>query len=480
MVDREEKCQGNRGGVVCSLPKTNRTSPKSELREDNIRIADTTKKETDTAKAAIIAFAQSASVLGLKNAVDPNSSLFRRLLWLCCVLAGTGFLIFHMWNRIIYYSTNPVAVNMEVEYKSSLEFPAVTICNNNVFLNSSLNTSVDRDIAYTYILGGQVKDRLQRIEHVNFSDYNWTEFFKKHSHKAKNMFSFGQDCLWSTRPLSPANFTERVTPIGTCYTFNAGSSPKLSTNFASKYAGLDLLLDAELDEYWPITVEAGFTIMIHEQDDVPVPPLLGIPVAPGGIVDLVLSVKQVENLPPPHGKCQERQLAYFDKFSTVNCIEECFFNLTLKQCSCQVPWGRYHDDVPECSPVELLPCWDVDFETFSIALNRCGCHAPCSETIYEYTMFSSKMADGYKHGLVARHPGTTVEYIDRNLLKLRVFYKSLTVEKITQQEAYSMLALFADIGGALGLVLGSTLMTAVEIVDFCAVLAVRYLLGKKI
>lgn len=36
-------------------------------------------------------------------------------------------------DRIIYYRSNPVNVNVKINYNQSLEFPAVTICNQNAF-----------------------------------------------------------------------------------------------------------------------------------------------------------------------------------------------------------------------------------------------------------------------------------------------------------------------------------------------------------
>lgn len=54
-------------------------------------------------------------------------------------------------------------------------------------------------------------------------------------------------------------------------------------------------------------------------------------------------------------------------------------------------------------------------------------------------------------------------------MQIAIYYEDRQVSRMIQESAYSGLTLAADIGGALGLILGSTLMTVVEIFDFVIV-----------
>jgi len=54
-------------------------------------------------------------------------------MWLVIVLASAGFLIFYAYNRISFYLKFTKNVNVEVNYLSKLEFPAVTFCNQNTY-----------------------------------------------------------------------------------------------------------------------------------------------------------------------------------------------------------------------------------------------------------------------------------------------------------------------------------------------------------
>ena len=53
--------------------------------------------------------------------------------------------------------------------------------------------------------------------------------------------------------------------------------------------------------------------------------------------------------------------------------------------------------------------------------------------------------------------------------QVMIFYSQLQYEKITVVRAYSWAALMSDLGGAMGLILGSTVLTAAEILDFVIV-----------
>ncbi|XP_046562984.1 LOW QUALITY PROTEIN: uncharacterized protein LOC124271872 [Haliotis rubra] len=56
-------------------------------------------------------------------------------------------------------------------------------------------------------------------------------------------------------------------------------------------------------------------------------------------------------------------------------------------------------------------------------------------------------------------------FVRDNFLKVNVFYRELSYEKITQQVAYDIFALLCDIGGSMGLFIGASVMTIFEIMD---------------
>lgn len=62
-----------------------------------------------------------------------------------------------------------------------------------------------------------------------------------------------------------------------------------------------------------------------------------------------------------------------------------------------------------------------------------------------------------------------VTLLRRDMVEIQIYFDELIHEDIKTIKAYSLLALFCDIGGAMGLILGSTVLTVFELMDFSLV-----------
>ena len=58
---------------------------------------------------------------------------------------------------------------------------------------------------------------------------------------------------------------------------------------------------------------------------------------------------------------------------------------------------------------------------------------------------------------------------------MQVFFSELKYTYVEAKEAYTSLALMCDIGGSLGLILGSTMLTLCEFTDLIVTLAAAWL-----
>ena len=56
-----------------------------------------------------------------------------------------------------------------------------------------------------------------------------------------------------------------------------------------------------------------------------------------------------------------------------------------------------------------------------------------------------------------------------NFLNVNIYYKQLTVEEIIQHPAFELLSLFSEVGGSLGLLIGASVLSVCEIIDFILV-----------
>ena len=53
-----------------------------------------------------------------------------------------------------------------------------------------------------------------------------------------------------------------------------------------------------------------------------------------------------------------------------------------------------------------------------------------------------------------------------NFLEIEIFYQELSYQEIQQNEAFGFLSLLSEIGGFLGLLLGASVLTVCELVDY--------------
>jgi hypothetical protein len=60
-----------------------------------------------------------------------------------------------------------------------------------------------------------------------------------------------------------------------------------------------------------------------------------------------------------------------------------------------------------------------------------------------------------------------------NFLQVDVFYKDLSFETISQKEAFALSSLFGEVGGFLGLLLGASILTVCELLDYIAMVCLK-------
>ena len=60
-------------------------------------------------------------------------SIIFRLLWLIILLVASLLFLYMLYNNIVKLTTYPVSVDVQDMYFDELEFPAVTVCNENKF-----------------------------------------------------------------------------------------------------------------------------------------------------------------------------------------------------------------------------------------------------------------------------------------------------------------------------------------------------------
>ncbi|NWQ99413.1 ASIC2 protein, partial [Paradoxornis webbianus] len=266
------------------------------------------------------------------------------------------------------------------------------------------------------------------------------------------------------------------TKYGKCYMFNSGEEgrPLLTTVKGGTGNGLEIMLDIQQDEYLPIwgeteetTFEAGVKVQIHSQSEPPFVQELGFGVAPGFQTFVATQELGLTYLPPPWGECRspELGLAFFPVYSVTACRIDCETRYIVENCNCRMV--HMPGDAPFCTPEQYKECAEPALSLLAEKdSNYCICRTPCNLTRYNKELSMVKIPSKTSAKYLEKKFNKSEKYISENILVLDIFFEALNYETIEQKKAYEVAALLGDIGGQMGLFIGASILTILELFDY--------------
>ncbi|KAM5126593.1 acid-sensing ion channel 1C-like, partial [Mantella aurantiaca] len=96
----------------------------------------------------------------------------------------------------------------------------------------------------------------------------------------------------------------------------------------------------------------------------------------------------------------------------------------------------------------------------------CDCDTPCEMVRFGKELSMVKIPSKASASYLARKYNKTEQYIAENVLVLDIFFEALNFETIEQKKAYEVAGLLGDIGGQMGLFIGASILTILEIFDY--------------
>ncbi|XP_049602943.1 acid-sensing ion channel 1C isoform X2 [Syngnathus scovelli] len=448
-----------------------------------------------TWKEMTVNFVTRTKVHGLKFMFSPHKSKLQRGAWVVAFLVSVALLLTWSRNRVLYLMSYPAVTKIYMVWAHSMSFPAVTFCNKNVFRTSGLtrddlyhsgywmdllyanHTVVERSLA---ILKESHKQGLLSL--LDFSSYarlpryqrvNTTEMMARLGHRLEDMLL---QCRFRGETCTAKNFSTIYTRYGKCYTFNSGldGNPLLTTLKGGTGNGLEIMLDIQQDEYLPVwgetdetSYEAGIKVQLHAQSEPPFLHQLGFGVAPGFQTFVSTQEQRLQYLPPPWGDCKSTPIdsEYFSTYSITACRIDCETRYLLENCNCRMVHMPGTSTV--CTPEQYKDCADPALDFLVEKDNDyCVCQTPCNMTRYGKELSMVKIPSKASAKYLAKKFNKTEQYIGENILVLDIFFEALNYEKIEQKKAYEIAGLLGDIGGQMGLFIGASVLTILEIFDY--------------
>lgn len=124
-------------------------------------------------------------------------------------------------------------------------------------------------------------------------------------------------------------------------------------------------------------------------------------------------------------------------------------------------------DAPYCTPEQYKECADPALDFLVERDNDyCVCETPCNLTRYGKEMSFVKIPSKASAKYLAKKFNKTEQYIAENILVLDIYFEALNYETIEQKKAYELAGLLGDIGGQMGLFIGASILTILELFDY--------------
>ncbi|XP_038050004.1 acid-sensing ion channel 1A-like [Patiria miniata] len=430
-------------------------------------------------------FATTTTLHGIGRVAD-SSGARAKIPWVLALLIAGGFCAFVTIDRTQAYLKFEANTNVIVEFHKTLEFPAVTICNYNRFMNSKISEDEKKYVSHLLELNedlyGEDDDFNATAYDILFDDeFNYTHFALATGFALDDSLI---QCDWKGVPYSckVGNFSSFYSPShGQCYTFTTHSThQKLAQSQQGTGNGLQLIVNIQQNEYTETVssghVEAGLRFAIHPPDELPLIDTMGLSASPGFHTYASMRLVRHINLPKPWGVCGTEATEESRKYSRNTCLRNCRRDAIIKRCSCQ-PLG-YERAVKSDS--SLVPLCDI--EQFNcvmkalevhrslVSLSECTCPIACDYVTYETTLSTAKYPSQSVSTEIDRafqgDADISDGYVKENFVYLDVYYSELSTITYEQVQAMPFTALLGDLGGQLGLFLGASVITGVELLDY--------------
>lgn len=464
--------------------------------------------EFQDARSIIKRFFESTTTHGLSRIYSARNN-YIRFLWLLTFLVVFGLFAISVHNLVEKTTRYNATTNVHTQISNGLQFPEITFCNGNPFRESELTKVLP--VNYTRSFGyrsSKVTEMKMAMEIGKLSAAD----LHKIGHPREVFLMKGMDgCFFQNEKCNlTADFQRITTPMyGNCFTFKSKGRIQKTVNSES---GLFTMLNINQDDYSSTAYSwssiAGAKVMIHLPDEI-LPESQAIYLAPGTLTDIKIEKKVTKRLEYPYpDKCSKARnmketLGIPVKYTVGTCLYACYIESQVSVCGYATPFftssiksllsvlGNDTIDVglkyKTAENVSQLDCLAKFEDNYIKGKVNCNCPPPCYEETFKITVSSamwpslSKAKDLLQALKIAfwQFDYWTLDSLYNNIVTTNIYFKDFTVETITQVPAYTIYDFGSDLGGQLGLWIGSSVFSVFEFGAFLLSILVCLVFSKK-
>ena len=398
-----------------------------------------------------------------------------KAVWTTVVVVSLVVLVFCLHDRMNSYRKRKTSIMIQRNTSASMNLPSITIC----------DTDAMTDPASFY---------LKEFPKSCLGGENSTEKPSKYFLDGCKLFmagvsfscfhDFGTKCMFP-EPFAPVSQSYH------CFTFN--SDGKVTQSMDERMNGVDLVLfknssssvtlSADVDLISSRVLTRGLQLQVHSPDErIGLSTKDAIYLVPGQEIEIRLKKIVYTRLPAPFiSNCSsvssEKQVIG-GAYTVKNCLQSCLFHRMYDICGDILPQMfpfMPRKDYPRTrnyTNESFMNCMWKDVYANSASFN-CHCPVPCKQTVYETQVsqrpwrqaaISNKMKKEVARYLKVPESQVDLEFFKQHIIHVSVFYDDFNTEYILEEEMYSMPSLLSDFGGFMGLLLGASTISLMEIV----------------
>ncbi len=373
-----------------------------------------------------------------------SESIFSRVVWTLYILASITACSYYFVLNILDFLNYDTITRIDQVYENEVEFPAVSLCS--AYLN---DTSFEMNI---------LKLNFNLLSLINQTS-QWQDYFEHFNDSMYNQ----------------------------CYRFNSGksimsnSTPILQSSFPGSSYGLQL-------EFYFETNNPDFgqlAILIHNHTMPPFTLYDNADIISAGCIYYYPVQRTLdEDLPLPYNNCL-KDMSQFPlnktiinyiqnknrQYSQVDCFYLCQSLKFNKENNCGCTFEDLNDFLPKCSTSDGDECAYIFLsnllsrDQFELCADYCPLECDSYSLDFVQKVQPILVANNTLSDQFIYPQFKTFANFSRNFYSINVFYKKLKYMNIVQIPKLELFGLISNLGGLLGLFLGLSFISLVEILQ---------------
>ena len=394
---------------------------------------------------------ESSSIHAIPN-ITRNKFSIIKLMWFICFCISFYACVLFMAKSINDYGNYDIVTNVKINYVQKLPFPVVSICH----------------------LGIDMADNLTNLLNNSLIECN----FNKIDCNLENDFEYYEDSNYGKclRFNSPKN------DMVTKYTYSGGE-------FNAFYSSFRLLNSSISDSMQ----ENGLIVFLSNNEIIDSNYVEGIKLSPGFSFNVIINKYTISRQPKPYSNCID-DLTRVESYDsecyrrTINgyknvsykysfCSNMCLQKFIGDSCNIQIeelgPVYYKNKTLVENMSDDYLECLTKNvilFKSSSEVLQICDCPLECDTSGFTYSLSFAQLSKAYFLNKMKKmnedFKYKNDEYLNYiSVVSFKIYYMDLKETLIIHDIKTQLADLIANLGGTLGLFLGLSFLSFIEIFE---------------